>query len=79
MQRIIINENDLTSNVEIMSSFDVAYVPGFMWVNDRNADTYFRKPTLFTNQYTFAAKIGGAGRGISAIPPTFAEDQPYPK
>ena len=57
MQRIIINENDLTSNVEIMSSFDVAYVPGFMWVNDRNADTYFRKPTLFTNQYTFAAKI----------------------
>lgn len=79
MQRIIINENDLTSNVEIMSSYDVAYVPGFMHVNDSNVDTYFRKPTLFTNQYTFAAKIGGAGRGISAIPPTFTEDQPYPK
>lgn len=79
MQRIIINENDLTSNVEIMSSFDVAYVPGFMYVNDSNVDTYYRKPTLFTNQYTFAAQIGGAGRGSAATPPTFDVDQKYPK
>ena len=72
MQRIIINENDLTSNVEIMSSFDVAYVPGFMYGNDDALEKYYRKPTLFTNKYDFVAKIGNTV-------PTFSSTQYYPK
>lgn len=71
MQRIIISESDLTSNVEIMSSYDVAYVPGFMSASDNQLEKYYRKPTLFTNKYDFLAKIGN-------IAPKFAEAQPYP-
>ncbi len=72
MQRIIINESDLTSNVEVISSYDVAYVPGFMYGNDDVLATYYRKPTLFTNRYAFSNAIG------SDQLPTFNESQPYP-
>ena len=71
MQRIIISESDLTSNVEIMSSYDVAYVPGFMSASDNQLEKYYRKPTLFTNKYDFLSIIGN-------IAPKFAEAQPYP-
>lgn len=71
MQRIIINENDLTSNVEINSSYDVAYVPGFMVVGDDNAEDYYRKPKLFTNKYAFTSAIG-------STPATFVSEQQYP-
>ena len=71
MQRIIISESDLTSNVEIMSSYDVAYVPGFMFASDSDIMKYYRKPTLFTNKYDFVAKIG-------STVPTFNNAQYYP-
>ena len=82
MQRIIIRERDLTSNVEGLSSYDVAYVPGFRAMsggNDNN-DRYYRKPTLFTNRYAFQSEIGHGSQGNSR-PPRFSEDavQPYPK
>lgn len=72
MQRIIISEKDLTSNVEVRSSYDVAYVPGFMYSNDDGLEKYYRKPTLFTNKYDFTAKIG-------STVPTFSTTQYYPK
>lgn len=76
MQRIIIREQDLTSNVEGLSSYDVAYVPGFRGVTSTNNDQYFRKPTLFTNRYAFQAAIGGST--TSAVLPVFSEAQNYP-
>lgn len=71
MQRIIISESDLTSNVEVTSSYDVAYVPGFMNSNTDDINQYYRKPTLFTNKYDFVNKIKGV--------PKFRETQEYPK
>lgn len=73
MQRIVISESDLTSNVEIMSSYDVAYVPGFMYASDSELEKYYRTPTLFTNKYDFVAKVRASGTA-----PTFASDQMYP-
>lgn len=76
MQRIIIREQDLTSNVEGLSSYDVAYVPGFRAIDNTNNDDYYRKPTLFTNRYAFQSAIGGSTNNVSL--PIFADAQPYP-
>ena len=70
MKRIIISEKDLTSNVEVISSYDVAYVPGFTSV-ETAATTYYHKPTLFTNKFEFQKAIGYS-------PAVFATDQQYP-
>ena len=70
MKRIIISEKDLTSNVEVISSYDVAYVPGFTSV-ETVASTYYHKPTLFTNKFEFQKAIGYS-------PAVFATDQNYP-
>lgn len=70
MKRIIISEKDLTSNVEVISSYDVAYVPGFTSV-ETAATNYYQKPTLFTNKFEFQKAIGYS-------PAMFATDQPYP-
>lgn len=69
MKRIIITERDLTSNVEVLSSYDVAYVPGF--TDQASAQTYYHKPTLFTNKFEFQKAMGYA-------PAVFQEDQKYP-
>lgn len=78
MQRIIIRERDLTSNVEGLSSYDVAYVPGFRAISGDNNDKYYRKPTLFTNRYAFQSAIGHGSQGNS-IPPRFSDVENYPK
>lgn len=70
MKRIIISEKDLTSNVEVISSYDVAYVPGFTSVATA-AENYCHKPTLFTNKFEFQKAIGYS-------PAMFATDQHYP-
>ena len=70
MKRIIISEKDLTSNVEVISSYDVAYVPGFTSV-ETAATTHYHKPTLFTNKFEFQKAIGYS-------PAVFATDQHYP-
>lgn len=69
MRRIIINERDLTSNVETLSSYDVAYVPGFTSIE---GSEYYQTPTLFTSRYEFQQAIG-------IDPPTFSTIQNYPK
>lgn len=68
MQRIIINEVDNTSNVENLSSYDVAYVPGF---SSKSDSELYRIPTLITDIYAFRDKYG------SEVP-TFKTTQPYP-
>lgn len=73
MQRIIISESDLSSNADVVSSYDVAYVPGFMYGSDDALETYYRQPVLFTSRYEFVNKIG------SQVVPTFSADQEYPK
>lgn len=78
MQRIIIRERDLTSNVEGLSSYDVAYVPGFRAISGDNNDKYYRKPTLFTNRYAFQSAIGHGSQGNS-VPPRFSAEEKYPK
>lgn len=73
MERIIIREIDNTSNVEALSSYDVAYVPGFSAGSDGatvNADLY-RKPTLVTDKYQFIKLYG-------STVPTFDTNQLYP-
>lgn len=70
MRRIIINENDITSNVEVLSSYDVAYVPGFC-ATPGKAEVFYKKPTLFTNKYTFLQSMG-------TTVPVFAKAQAYP-
>ena len=70
MERIIIHEDDRTSNVEVVSSYDVVYVPGFTSV-EATAEEYYHKPTLFTNKYEFQRLIGHEA-------PTFAAAQEYP-
>lgn len=73
MERIIINEVDNTSNVESLSSYDVAYVPGFSnGADDSSIDEkLYRNPTLITDKYQFT-KIYGSEC------PRFATAQPYP-
>ena len=78
MQRIIIRERDLTSNVEGLSSYDVAYVPGFRAISGDTNDKYYRKPTLFTNRYAFQSAIGHGSQGNSALP-RFSDIETYPK
>lgn len=68
MQRIIINEVDNTSNVENLSSYDVAYVPGFSNTAD---PSLYRVPTLVTDIYSFRSKFGSSA-------PVFKTTQAYP-
>lgn len=68
MERIIINESDLTSNSAAISSYDVAYVPGFAAGGDPSLRNI---PTLVTTIYQFRELFGSA-------PATFDEDQYYP-
>ena len=74
MERIIIREVDNTSNVEALSSYDVAYVPGFSNGPQDGSDmsTLYRTPTLVRDKYEFVQKFG-------ASTPVFATDQNYPK
>lgn len=77
MQRIIITEQDNTSNVEGLSSYDIVYVPGFVsenWITTEQSQKYFRTPTLVRSKYEFAQKFGNA----NDFHPTFSTDQPYP-
>lgn len=71
-RRIIITEEDLTSNVELLSSYDVVYVPGFRRISSGQDahESYYHNPTLFTDQYKFRAAMG-------ANPATFSEDYAY--
>ncbi len=78
MQRIIIRERDLTSNVEGLSSYDVAYVPGFRAISGDNNDKYYRKPTLFTNRYAFQSAMGHGSQSNSVLP-RFSDVEHYPK
>lgn len=72
MQRIIIKEEDNTSNVENLSSYDVAYVPGFAVLNDGTVNaSLYRKPQLVTDKYQFVNLYGSTA-------PRFATLQPYP-
>ena len=80
MERIIIREVDNTSNVEMLSSYDVVYVPGFSKngtppVFDGQTRSLWRNPTLVTTKYEFL-RLFGAG-GVDDCP-TFLTDQPYP-
>lgn len=70
MKRIIVTERDLTSNVEVLSSYDVAYVPGF--TSSELGLQYYHKPTLFTNKYEFQKAVGYS-------PARFTETQMYPE
>ena len=75
MDRIIIREVDNTSNIEALSSYDVAYVPGFSAgpnSSDYTLDEFYRIPTLVTDKYEFMRKFGSSA-------PTFFYRQPYPK
>lgn len=72
MERIIIKEVDNTSNIEALSSYDVAYVPGFASNTDA-LDSLFRTPTLYTDKYAFKAAIAGTSGA-----PKFAAEQIYP-
>lgn len=67
MDRIIIREKDNTSNVESLSSYDVAYVPGF---SADPSESYYRNPIFVTDKYDFVNKFGNTC-------PAFSEDQPY--
>ena len=67
MERIIIREQDNTFNVEALSSYDVAYVPGF-----GSSTTLFRTPTLVTSKYKFLELFG-------ENVPRFPETQDYPQ
>lgn len=67
MERIIIREEDNTFNVETLSSYDVAYVPGF-----GNNPDLFRTPTLVTSKYQFINLFGDS-------PITFTSEQSYPE
>ena len=73
MDRIIIREVDNTSNVESLSSYDVAYVPGFAGpVGEGGIDTTkYRVPTLVTDKYDFIKKFGTDA-------PRFSSAQAYP-
>ena len=74
MDRIIIREVDNTSNVETLSSYDVAYVPGFSAgpaSDDYTIESFYRKPTLVTDKYDFIRKFGSSA-------PRFAYSQAYP-
>ena len=67
MDRIIIREQDNTSNVESLSSYDVVYVPGFS--TSPSAENY-RVPVLITNKYDFVNIFGDSV-------PRFSEEQSY--
>lgn len=77
MERIIIREVDNTSNVEALSSYDVAYVPGFaLGAEDTSGNrtldkSLYRIPTLCRDKYEFLSKFGPTC-------PTFSAPQPYP-
>lgn len=77
MERIIIREEDNTFNVETLSSYDVAYVPGFGF-----SDTLFRTPTLITSKYQFLQTFGASDSDSSTTrstdPPVFPSTQYYP-
>lgn len=81
MQRIIITEEDRTSNVEALSSYDVVYVPGFSnngaspSITNENGTPTFRTPTLVTSKYEFLRLFGNDGLDDC---PRFPKDQPYP-
>lgn len=70
MERIIIREEDNTSNVEQLSSYDVVYVPGFS--DDLSDKNLFRTPTLVTSKYKFVSLYGGNC-------PTFDIPQDWPE
>lgn len=75
MERIIIREEDNTFNVEGLSSYDVAYVPGFGYSSD-----LFRVPTLVTSRYKFLELFGAGGSASLATQPRrFESDQMYPE
>lgn len=65
MNRIIINERDITSNVEALSSFDIVYVPGFSTLPRTEEG-----PVLVRSRYDFTTKFGD-------VAPTFAIAQKY--
>ena len=77
MERIIIREVDNTSNVEALSSYDVAYVPGFALGPEDTAgnrtlnESLYRVPTLIKDKYEFIKTFGPTC-------PTFSSRQPYP-
>ena len=73
MERIIINEVDNTSNVEVLSSYDVVYVPGFAnGPDDVINQSLFRVPTLVRDKYEFARLYGNRT-------PVFTQPQPWPE
>lgn len=73
MERIIITEQDNTSNVEALSSYDVVYVPGFsLGVSGTIKKDYYRNPTLCTTKYQFLSLFGNTT-------PQFKSTQYYPK
>lgn len=55
MERIIISEQDNTSNVERLASYDVAYVPGFA---STPHEEYYRTPIFVSDRYDFVNKFG---------------------
>ncbi len=67
MERIIISEQDNTSNVERLASYDVAYVPGFA---STPHEEYYRTPVFVSDRYDFVNKFG------SEVP-RFKKSQPY--
>lgn len=77
MERIIINEVDNTSNVEALSSYDVAYVPGFAYGPEDSShnttlnESLYRVPTLVRDKYEFIRLYGPTC-------PRFEQTQPYP-
>lgn len=72
MDRIIIKDVDNTSNVETLSSYDVAYVPGFSnGPNNVINQDYYRTPILVTDKYDFVKKFGASA-------PRFTSQQAYP-
>ena len=76
MERIIITEEDLTTNITSVDSTDVVYVPGFSTaVTDVEVDSYVTpepfEPTLCTSVAQFEACFG-------KTPASFAIAQDYP-
>lgn len=81
MDRIIINEIDATSNYEVVSDYDIAYVPGFAGGGNStiNADLY-RIPTLVTDKYQFVSLFGSSPasfNGTQYYPNSFPDEAVY--
>ena len=81
MDRIIINEIDATSNYEVVSDYDIAYVPGFAGGGSSTINPdLFHVPTLVTDKYQFTSLFGSSPasfNGTQYYPNSFPDEAVY--